>query len=200
MNFTKTLTALSIAAGLACSISAQNLLENASFEDGLKGWKTLTWKPGNRTWLIPTIDKTTSQGLGGMHSMRMDYTIDKVTNIYYSKVITLPADMKELTISFWAKSEGYTLTTKGQCFVQVRFLPDVKKTFGVTTPWNKLQKKWTFFSKDFKIPADYGRKIQVIIGLHGNKNPKGTHWIDNIYVGPKQGKTQNQTAKKEITK
>ena len=40
MNVTKTLTALSIAAGLACSISAQNLLENAGFEDGLNGWKT----------------------------------------------------------------------------------------------------------------------------------------------------------------
>ena len=199
MKSSKILTALAIAAGMSGSIFAQNLIENAGFESGIDTWETPNWKlPDNKTWLIPQLDTTTSQGLGGMQSMRMDFTLGKITHIVYHKTITLPADWKEFTVSFWTKSTGYPDATKGQCFIQLHF-PNVNKREQVITPWNRTQPEWTQFSKDFKIPEKSDRKVRVIIGIHGYKNKAGTTWIDNIYLGPKQAKAEKKSVEKEIT-
>ena len=197
MNFTKLLTTFGAAGCITGSIFAQNLIKNPGFESGIKEWKTPHWSAAPRTWLIPQLDTTTSQGLGGMQSMRMDFKSGMVTSIIYHKEITLPADVQDFTVSFWTKSTGYPDTTKGQCFVQLHF-PNVNKRIQVSTPWNRTQPDWTKFSKDFKVPEKSNRKARVIIGIHGYKNKAGTTWIDNIYVGPKV-KEQKQIVKKAIT-
>lgn len=194
----KTLGLLCAAGLLTGNVTAQNLLENNSFENGIKEWNTLNWKlGGGKSWLVPEWDKTVSQGHGGMHSMRMDYTDKKTCHLVYYKKITLPVDIKEITLSFWTKSAGYPNTTKGQLFLQLHF-PKIKKRLQVSTPWNKIQEKWTFFTKDFQVPENCG-EAQVILGIHGYKNPNGTTWVDNVYFGPKKAPEKAETVKKEIT-
>ena len=123
MKMVKTLGLLCAAGLLTGNVTAQNLLENNSFENGIKEWNTLNWKlGGGKSWLVPEWDKTVSQGHGGMHSMRMDYTDKKTCHLVYYKKITLPVDIKEITLSFWTKSAGYPNTTKGQLFLQLHFL------------------------------------------------------------------------------
>lgn len=198
MQTKKMIGLLGLALTMTSSIFAQNLIENSSFENGIAEWKSATWKrTDGRDWLIPARDKTTAQGHSGIYSMRLDYTSKKICHLVYRKNITLPKDMKEFTISFWAKSAGYSDPTKGQVFVHAIF-PESKKRMGITTPWNKLQVKWTYFQQDYKVPAG-ATKVQLLIGIHGYKNPKGTHWLDNIYFGPKKAKETNVAKKKEIT-
>ena len=186
MKITKILTALAITAGMTGSIFAQNLIENAGFENGLDTWETPNWKlTDNLTWLIPQLDNTTSHGKNDKNSMRMEFVENKRVHIVYKKTITLPADKNDFTVSFWTKSTGYSDATKGQCFVQLHF-PNVNKRDQAISYWNKNQPDWTQFSKDFKVPEKSDRKVRVIIGIHGYKNKAGTTWIDDIYLGPKK--------------
>ena len=161
-----------------------NLIENGGFEDGIKEWEVPAWKRGDgKIWLEPVIDKGNSQGIGGMCSMRLNYTNNKICHLNYIKPISLPQGTKDYTFSVWTKSEGYDQPTRGQLSVVLN-LPEIKKSYTLQTPWNKLQESWTQFRKDIQIP-EACTKATLNIRIHGYKNEKGTTWVDNLYLGPK---------------
>ena len=183
MKKTKLAAFLLAAAGSISTLFGQNLIENSDFENGVSQWKLPTWK---HNWLTPSHDKATTQGVGGSSSMRMDWTNQHTFYVVYHKTIDIPQGLKELEMSFWTKSQGYTNTTKGIFAFTVEF-PEMGKKKGnhqtLQTPWNKTQPDWTYFEKVITIPEGV-TKIKVNMKIHGHKNKAGTTWVDNLYVGP----------------
>ena len=194
MKFAKTLTGL-LAVGMLFGLSAQNLVENSSFENGISQWAPPAWKrPDGRIWLTPQEDKTVSQGAGGTASMKLDWNKNNVVYIWYYKEILLNG-LQEVELSFWAKSVGYNDANITE--IEVSF-PEVKdpkaKREIVGNAWNRVPKDWTLFKKQFKVPAG-ATKAKLCIRFHGFKSQKGTSWIDNVYFGAVQ-KDDGQSAKK----
>ena len=193
---------LKMAAGILASaslfsVNGQNFIENPDFENEITQWKIPGWK---HNWLKPAHDKANNQGVGGSASMRIDWTNKHTFYVIYHKTITIPAGMKEVEISYWTKSKGYTNATKGQMDLVVEY-PELGKkkgwTVGVKTPWNKTQEDWTLFEKTYKIPENV-TKMKIVMKIHGYKNTSGTTWVDNVYVGPVRDKVKADTAKKKI--
>ena len=192
------ITALLLAAGMVFTVSGQNLIENADFENGVSEWVLPSWGlNAGKEWLRPAADKSNSQGAGGTASMRLDWTSKHICLLNYVKEITLPKT-EELELSFWTKNSGY----KGinQVGIEVVF-PEVqdktKKRVSHLSPWNRSPKEWTYYQKRFKVPENV-TKARLSIRIHGYKNEKGTTWLDNLYFGPVQEKTTEKVAPKVV--
>lgn len=191
---TKLLTGL-LAAGMLFGLGAQNMVENSSFENGVSLWAPPSWKrTDNRTWLYPSADKANSQGAGGTASMKLDWKKDNICYVWYQKEFPLNG-MKELELSFWAKSTGYDDVHIVAIVVSYPEIKDNKlKLDSLATRWNRPPKEWTYYSKKVKVPEG-ATKAKLYINIHGFKSTKGTSWLDDVYFGPVR-KADGQQAKK----
>lgn len=142
-------------------------------------------------------DSAKSQGPGGSTSMRLDWTNNTICYLWYHKEIQLPKE-KELELSFWMRAAGYS--TFNQVALTVIF-PEIKdnrkNSLELRTPWNRSPEDWTFYKKMIRIPPNV-TKAKLRLVIHGHKNVKGTSWVDNLYFGPEQKKTDEASVVKKI--
>lgn len=195
----KTLSALFLTAAMTVGAFTQNLVENSSFENGISQWGPPGWKrPDARIWLAPVWDKANSQGAGGTASLKLDWTNRHICYVWYKKEIPLNG-MKEVEISFWAKSAGYEDISIIEMSVEFPGIKDPKKkNIVLGSKWNRPPKEWTCYSKVITVPEG-AANAKLCIRIHGFKSKKGTSWIDNVYFGPVQKKGNEPKAKNVIT-
>ena len=198
MNKTK-LTAVLFSILAAVGISAQNLVENNGFENGLTSWGSSNWKRGdNRIWLQPALDKTVSQGAGGTASMKLNWTGKPVCNVGPNTVFDITG-MKEMELSFWVKCAGYDHNNITELVLEFPEIKNPKQKYvSVANKWNRPPTEWTCFTKKIRIP-DGVTKAKLFIRIHGFKSTKGTSWVDNIYFGPVRKSEEGPKAKNVIS-
>lgn len=78
----------------------ENFIENAGFEKGIQEWESPAWeRKDGKIWLAPVVDRGNSQGIGGMCSMRLNYTDKTICHLNYNKPIALPQGKKDYVFS-----------------------------------------------------------------------------------------------------
>jgi len=163
---------------LLCSFQLNaNVFKNSSFEKVQKGkpvyWGIHNWHGRSKLGLDTNANK-------GKNSLLLEFSDIKKSRatFWQLKKMNVPAG-RQVTLSFYARTENLSYGAKGQTYLQLRLTPvDKEKRKKYMTIRIKPSKKWTLFTRSIKVP--YNMKDVYVLGLVDKV--KGKIWIDDVSV------------------
>ena len=163
---------------LLCSFQLNaNVLKNSSFEKIQKGkpvyWSLHDWRGRSKLGLVSTAHK-------GGKSLLVDLADPKNSRATFWQTCKTSVPVgREITLSFYARTQNLSYGDKGHSYIQLRLMPvDKTKRKKYLTVYIKPSEKWTLFSRTLKVP--YDMKEIYIMGLINKV--KGKIWIDDVNV------------------
>ena len=164
----------------ASAFSAEPLVKNGSFENGLTGWVVPSWI---KNAAKPQLDNSDMPG-AGTASLKMVAADGKLPIIY--QVVRFPAGVSQYKVSFKAKTEkfsnwGFVILyissdkAKKRCFEKV-----ISAQHGV-----KNSIPWTTYQGVLNVPAEAMNGTGKVTIQFGSK-VTGTAWFDDLTIEPVQ--------------
>lgn len=161
-------------------LSAENLLVNGSFEEGLNAWTNPGWLK-NAT--VPELEKTDMPGPG---SGALKLSCAEGKRAYISQRFSIPPGKRYLKISFLLKTKDLEKSW-GACLV---LLDNVKlpvwKQSTYPSLFGKKESPWTKFEGTFSVPEGAGPKGTIAFSIDP-KQKTGSLLVDDVSIIPLDG-------------
>lgn len=170
--------------------SAENLLQNGDFEDGLKHWRTPEWF---REALPAEVDNTVHHALGNSslkfrgNGSRRGYTLQQ---------LKIQPGKNRYQLSGWMKSEGFENSWSARIQAEsIQILADRKEQYRIwplITPVSLQSMDWQYFECTFT-PPESALYLRIILLTQYPNLPttnSGTVWFDDIKLIKLENKQQ----------
>ena len=154
-----------------------DILKNRSFEKVRKN-KPLYW--GVHDWRGRSSLGLDSTGYKGKKSLMIELSDSQNSRatFWQTQKLNIPSG-RQVTLSFYARTENLSYGAKGQSYLQLRLTPvDKTKKKKYLTVRIKPAEEWTLFTRSLKVPYDI--KEVYVLGLINKV--KGKIWVDDVNV------------------